>query len=312
MTHLSMKPLVRFALVAVLATIMLTGLLTITFDRSSWRVALAALPRVLIANAVPQMMNYQGTLKDVGGNLLSGQHTLTFKIYDSVVATTPLWEENHTGVTLRNGQFSVLLGYTTALPATVFNQPDRFLGIAVDGGAELSPRQQFAAVPYAFVAQEAYHAEEATHAQSADTANTATTAVTAANATNATNAERAQGLSASDGFPADAVTVDTEGSVTVQGGLTTVGKITTAQTEAGDPSSTVVTKGWLEAQPSTWPSGSYCILRAGGSCPAEFAPGDVCLDTEDDNNRDYWNVPIGDIQSEQCGGSSIKFMLCCK
>ena len=100
---------------------------------------------------VPLVMNYQGTLRDIGGNLLSGTYVMTFRIYNAVddPVASALWTEEHTGVVVRDGLFNVVLGDITAISPTMFDSPNRFIGVEVAGTGELAPRQRFASVPYA-------------------------------------------------------------------------------------------------------------------------------------------------------------------
>lgn len=109
---------------------------------------------------VPPYLNYQGVLRDKEGKPLPNgdQYNVTFRIYDDV--TKPVgeqrWEEPISGVTVRDGRFSVLLGNTNPLPADLFHSPNRFLGVQVEGYDEIQPRQRFASVPYSTVADQAY------------------------------------------------------------------------------------------------------------------------------------------------------------
>jgi hypothetical protein len=133
------------------------------------------------AAAVPLRLDYQGTLRDTEGTPLTGYYSMTFRIYDSVAADmeAALWSEEHISVTVRSGRFSVLLGEYTPLPATLFNSPDRYVGVTVDPFSEMVPRQRFASVPYAV------------------------------------RADHVTGLNAPDGSPRDAVFVDNAGRVGV-------------------------------------------------------------------------------------------------
>ena len=159
------------------------------------------------AGSVPQIINYQGYAKDPEGNPLSGRYTMTFRIYSHVVTGNALWEEQLQNVTVRAGDFSVLLGDTTPLPETLFDEPDRFIGLTINPYHEMVPRQRFATVPYTM---QANHAAEASHAINAANADEATHA---SQADNASQAERAFGLNASDGDPQNAVIVDADGNV---------------------------------------------------------------------------------------------------
>ena len=101
---------------------------------------------------VPGLMNYQGTLTDGAGLALDTTVAMTFSIYDDSTAGTQLWTETQGSVEVTAGVFNVLLGSVTAIVDTVFNGPDRWLGMQVGGDAELIPRQRMASVGYAFVA----------------------------------------------------------------------------------------------------------------------------------------------------------------
>ena len=98
---------------------------------------------------VPPYLNYQGVLRDVEGKPMSGLHKMTFRIYDRVSA--PLnearWTEEHADVTVRNGQFSVLLGNSNPVTPSLFTSPDLFIGVTVDAFDEMTPRQRLAVPP---------------------------------------------------------------------------------------------------------------------------------------------------------------------
>lgn len=106
---------------------------------------------------VPPYLNYQGVLRDVEGKPISGLQKMTFRIYDRVSA--PLnearWTEEHTDVTVRNGQFSVLLGNSNPVPPQLFTGPDLFIGVTVAPFDEMTPRQRLASAPYAMYADHA-------------------------------------------------------------------------------------------------------------------------------------------------------------
>jgi len=112
--------------------------------------------------AVPQTINYQGYLKDtISGAPVSSQTTVTFRLYNSLLAASPLWQEE-LSVTPQNGVYSVLLGSTTALDSSVFANPSLYLGIQVGSDPELTPRQQILSVPFAMRAASADSVDPAT------------------------------------------------------------------------------------------------------------------------------------------------------
>jgi hypothetical protein len=104
-------------------------------------------------SAVPEIINYQGSLSDSGGNPVNATFNITFTLYDDGVAGTNLWQEVQS-VTVTNGQFSVQLGADTGgnpLPA-LLDDP-LFLGVQVDADAEMTPRQRITSTAFALRAK---------------------------------------------------------------------------------------------------------------------------------------------------------------
>jgi hypothetical protein len=97
---------------------------------------------------IPKQMNYQGYLTDNAGNPVTGNHKLTFTIYDAQTGGNTLWIEEHPSVAINNGVFQVQLGSITALDLD-FDIP-YWLSIKVENDPELSPRIAFASVGYSF------------------------------------------------------------------------------------------------------------------------------------------------------------------
>ncbi len=125
--------------------------------------AAALLAAVLLAAAlcadgscmIPRLINYQGVVTDGSGVVISGTHTLTFGIYAEPedIAGGAFWTEVHAGVVLEDGLFNVILGSITTLPENLFSYGyDRYLGVKVDGDAEMRPRMRITSVPWAYKA----------------------------------------------------------------------------------------------------------------------------------------------------------------
>ncbi len=115
---------------------------------------LAALP---VSAQIPNLMTYQGVLTDDMGVVVSdGSYNMTFRIYDVPSGGSPLWEETF-GVNVSKGIFNTILGYTTPLDLA-FNEPV-YLGLAIDGGAELTPRRLFTSNAHAFSALSVFGVE---------------------------------------------------------------------------------------------------------------------------------------------------------
>jgi hypothetical protein len=115
---------------------------------------------------LPRKMNYQGVIRDDGGNPLDGSHELTLTIYRYSPAIGIGWQAVYSetqSVEVNDGLFNVVIGDSTALDPGVFGglegllAPSREgnleLGVRVDGGTELTPRVKLLPVPYAFRAE---------------------------------------------------------------------------------------------------------------------------------------------------------------
>jgi hypothetical protein len=103
-----------------------------------------------VAAEVPRLINYQGTLTDLGGTPIDGPHDLTFTIYPDSLSSTVLWQEIHSGVDVDEGLFNVILGEQQTLSDALFSNPDRWMGIKVDTDPEIAPRMRITSVPWAF------------------------------------------------------------------------------------------------------------------------------------------------------------------
>lgn len=108
--------------------------------------------------AIPNLIRFGGTLKDAQGAALSSATVgITFAIYREQESGAPLWLETQNVTTDGSGNYSVLLGASTAkgLPNDLFSQQEqRWLGMQVEGQAEQA-RVLLVSVPYAFRAHEA-------------------------------------------------------------------------------------------------------------------------------------------------------------
>jgi hypothetical protein len=108
--------------------------------------------------SVPNLIRYSETLKDAQGAVPSGTRLgVTIAIYKQQDGGAAVWMETQNVTPDRNGQYSVILGSTTAtgLPDDLFSQQEqRWLGAQVQGEAEQA-RVLLVSVPYAFKAHEA-------------------------------------------------------------------------------------------------------------------------------------------------------------
>lgn len=102
------------------------------------------------ANGGSSVISYQGRLLDptTGQPKPDGAYTMVFNLYNVETGGTILWTETK-NVATNKGLFTTLLGDTTLLAVEHFNGQTLYLGIAVGGDPEATPRQRVASVAYA-------------------------------------------------------------------------------------------------------------------------------------------------------------------
>jgi hypothetical protein len=100
------------------------------------------------------MISYQGQLTDSEGNPINGDVDMVFRLYYEASDGTAFWIEEHSGanaVPVEGGLFHVLLGSITPVDPSQLTG-DVYLGIAVGGDEEMTPRELLTSI---------YHAVEA-------------------------------------------------------------------------------------------------------------------------------------------------------
>lgn len=103
-----------------------------------------------LAAQTPRTISYQGVLADQSGSFLpDGIHSIAVSLYEAPTGGTSILTEV-TSTTVVRGVFNVILGSTGGgIPESVSFDRAYFLGVSVDGGAELQPRTAMTSVPYA-------------------------------------------------------------------------------------------------------------------------------------------------------------------
>ena len=101
---------------------------------------------------VPEVLPYQGLLSDAVGAPVNGQVDLTFRLYSQALGAVPAWTEQHLGVDVVDGVFSVYLGEDIPLVGSFRDGSTKYLGISVGIDVEAGPRQNVGSVPYALLA----------------------------------------------------------------------------------------------------------------------------------------------------------------
>jgi hypothetical protein len=105
------------------------------------------------STAVPNLINFNGTLPDALGKLTS----VTFLLYKDQTGGAPLWMETQNVNAGKTGHYTVTLGSTTSagLPEDLFASGEaRWLGVQVQGQPEQA-RVLLVAVPYALKSRDA-------------------------------------------------------------------------------------------------------------------------------------------------------------
>jgi len=97
----------------------------------------------------PQEVNYQGLVTDQNGvPMATGTYSMQFRIYATPTGGSALYFLSIPSVEVIEGYFNVVL---TGLSSGLLDG-DRYVGIAVGGGTEILPRQQFLSAPFAISA----------------------------------------------------------------------------------------------------------------------------------------------------------------
>lgn len=127
----------------------------------NWKSGLLLATGILLAGATataqPAHLPLQGYLTDGTATPVDGTIPVTFRVYNAATGGSPMWVETFPSLLVEDGSFTVSLG--TADPAeplnlNMFNNgAELWVGIAIAGGAELTPRIALGTTPYAAYAR---------------------------------------------------------------------------------------------------------------------------------------------------------------
>src|SRR5580700_3528601 len=109
------------------------------------------------ASALPRLVRFGGTAKDLNGSPMTGVVGITFAFYSEKTGGAPLWLETQNATADSTGHYTVLLGSTKpeGLPSELFtSEQARWVGVQVSGQAE-QPRVLLVSAPYALKAGDA-------------------------------------------------------------------------------------------------------------------------------------------------------------
>jgi hypothetical protein len=137
----------RIAHVVVASTLLFLSLIPMTVAQTSAQTT----------SALPRLVRFAGTVKDLNGSPLTGVVGVTFALYSEKAGGAPLWLETQNATADSTGHYTVLLGATKpeGLPADLFtSEQARWVGVQVSGQAE-QPRVLLVSAPYALKAGDA-------------------------------------------------------------------------------------------------------------------------------------------------------------
>jgi hypothetical protein len=109
------------------------------------------------ASALPHLVRFAGTVKDLGGSPLTGMVGITFALYSEQAGGTPLWLETQNVTADSTGHYTVLLGSTRSegLPEQLFtSEQAHWVGVQISGQPEQA-RVLLVSAPYALKAGDA-------------------------------------------------------------------------------------------------------------------------------------------------------------
>jgi hypothetical protein len=109
------------------------------------------------ASALPRLVRFGGTVKDLNGNPLNGVVGVTFALYSEQTGGVALWLETQNVTADSNGHYVALLGSTKpgGLPTDLFTtEQAHWVGVQVSGQPE-QPRMLLVSAPYALKAGDA-------------------------------------------------------------------------------------------------------------------------------------------------------------
>ena len=117
------------------------------------KLLIAVLLLPVFCSASP-IVDYRGTLTD-SGEAVNGPVHFTFFVYDEADANIPIWSETHEDVVVTDGVFQIPLFSQTDISALDLGIDDIYIGVSINGGAELRPRRRMNAFPRSRVAHTA-------------------------------------------------------------------------------------------------------------------------------------------------------------
>lgn len=106
-----------------------------------------------VSAEIPPLLSYQGVLTDLDGSgVVDGDYIIEFRLYTDAEGGSLIWREEQT-VTVTKSIVNTMLGIGEPLSALDFDRP-YYLGILIEEGDELAPRQLITPSAYSFRAKD--------------------------------------------------------------------------------------------------------------------------------------------------------------
>ena len=96
--------------------------------------------KALAQDQAPITLTYQGSLSNAAGEAINADRPMTFRLYTQAEGGDPVWSEQHDGVPVVDGVFSVVLGALSAIPDGFNPTTPLYLGVTIDDDGEITPR----------------------------------------------------------------------------------------------------------------------------------------------------------------------------
>lgn len=103
---------------------------------------------------IPSLVNYQGLLTDINGNVITGNKTVSVSVHDAATNGTQLYSEIIGSVNVQNGIYSFQFGSGLTFTDVLAADSQFWIQVTLDGVAQL-PRERLVSVPFAVRAKTA-------------------------------------------------------------------------------------------------------------------------------------------------------------
>jgi len=146
-----------------ITSILIALLMVFVVGVFAWMFGLRSMSGAQAATGINSQINYQGKIADSGGTAVAdGSYGFMFELYDAASGGNVIWTETWTAtttagaITIADGVFSVALGTSTAMAASLFTSDTIYLQVYFDAGGDgsfeetFAPRKRLTSSPYAF------------------------------------------------------------------------------------------------------------------------------------------------------------------